>query len=128
MQTAAARRTDHAPAIAATATAVPPCTLTRDDVKTYMRRVFDLEERRLDAMMTVIDNAQVQQRRAIFPVEDIIACRSLAQKSDEYREHAVRLGREAAEACLARAGMTPADIDMIVTVSCTGFMIPSLDA
>ena len=26
------------------------------------------------------------------------------------------------------AGMTPNDIDMIITVSCTGFMIPSLDA
>lgn len=24
--------------------------------------------------------------------------------------------------------MTPPDIDMIITVSCTGFMIPSLDA
>ena len=40
----------------------------------------------------------------------------------------MRLGREAAERCLADAAMTPADVDMIVTVSCTGFMIPSLDA
>jgi len=37
-------------------------------------------------------------------------------------------GRRAAEACLAKAGMVPADVDMIITVSCTGFMIPSLDA
>ncbi len=40
----------------------------------------------------------------------------------------MRLGRQAAEACLATAGMTPTDVDMIITVSCTGFMIPSLDA
>ena len=38
--------------IAATATAVPPYTLERDEVKTYIGKVFDLEERRLDAMMT----------------------------------------------------------------------------
>ena len=38
--------------IAATATAVPQHILTSDDVKTYIRKVFDLEERRLDAMMT----------------------------------------------------------------------------
>lgn len=118
----------YAATIAATATAVPPHILTSDDVKTYIRKVFDLEGRRLDAMMTVIDNAQVLKRHAIFPVEYIVQPRSLAQTSLEYQEHAVILGRQAAEACLAKAGMVPADIDMIITVSCTGFMIPSLDA
>lgn len=128
MPAASIRPNDHSAIVAATATAVPPHTLTRDDVKTYIRKVFDLEERRLDAMMTVIDNAQVHKRHAIFPVEEIVKCRPLAQKSDEYRDHAVRLGRQVAEDCVARAGFTPADIDMIITVSCTGFMIPSLDA
>lgn len=118
----------YAATIAATATAVPPHILTSDDVKTYIRKVFDLEGRRLDAMMTVIDNAQVLKRHAIFPVEYIVQPRSLKQTSTEYQEHAVILGRQAAEACLAKAGMVPADVDMIITVSCTGFMIPSLDA
>jgi len=48
--------------------------------------------------------------------------------NNEYIEHAVKLGREAAEKCLERASMRPEDIDLIITVSCTGFMIPSLDA
>jgi alkylresorcinol/alkylpyrone synthase len=52
----------------------------------------------------------------------------LAQTNNEYIDHAVKLGREAAEKCLERAGLRPADIDLIITVSCTGFMIPSLDA
>src|ERR1700736_489376 len=69
----------HAATIAATAIAVPPHTLTRDDVKTYIRKVFDVEERRLDAMMSVIDNAQVHTRRAIFPVDYIVEPRSLRQ-------------------------------------------------
>jgi alkylresorcinol/alkylpyrone synthase len=120
-------RLQHA-TIAATATAVPPHVLTRDDVKTYMRRVFDVGERRLDAMMTVIDNAQVHRRHSIFPVEQIVEPRSLAQKSRDYETHAVRLGQQVAEACLANAGMTAREIDLIITVSCTGFMIPSLDA
>jgi alkylresorcinol/alkylpyrone synthase len=114
--------------IAATSTAVPPHLLTREDVKTYMRQVFDVGERRLDAMMTVIDHAQVRKRHSIFPVDYIVEQRPLEQLSLEYKEHAVRLGCEAADRCLANAGMTPADIDMIITVSCTGFMIPSLDA
>jgi alkylresorcinol/alkylpyrone synthase len=119
---------NHVATIAAAATAVPPHILTREDVKTYMRQVFEVGERRLDAMMAVIDNAQVHKRHSIFPIEYIVEPRPLAQKSRDYQEHAVRLGQRAAEACLAEAGMTPIDIDMIITVSCTGFMIPSLDA
>ena len=121
-------RCRHLATIAATATAVPPHILTREDVKTYMRKVFDVGERRLSAMMTVIDNAQVHQRHSILPIESIVEPRSLADTSRAYQDHAVRLGRQAAERCLATARMAPHDIDMIITVSCTGFMIPSLDA
>ena len=113
--------------IAATSTAVPPHVLTREDVKTYMRKVFEVGERRLDAMMTVIDHAQVHKRHSIFPVDYIIEQRPLEQLSLEYKEHAIRLGCEAADRCLASAGMAPADIDMIITVSLRAFMIPSLD-
>jgi len=56
------------PTIAATATAVPPHLITRDDVKYYMGRVFDIPDRKLEAMMTVVDNAQVHKRHSIFPL------------------------------------------------------------
>ena len=114
--------------IAATATAVPPFSITRDDMKYYMGRVFDIPERRLEAMMSIVDNAQVHHRHAIFPIDYTIEPRPLAQTNNEYIDHAVKLGREAAEKCLERAGLLPTDIDLIITVSCTGFMIPSLDA
>lgn len=93
-----------------------------------MGRVFDIPERRVEAMMAIVDNAQVHQRHAIFPIDYTIEPRTLAQTNNEYIEHAVKLGREAAEKCLSRAGLSPEDIDLIITVSCTGFMIPSLDA
>jgi alkylresorcinol/alkylpyrone synthase len=114
--------------IAATATALPPHTITRDDVKYYMGRVFDIPERRLEAMMTIVDNAQVHKRHAIFPLDYTIEPRALSTTNNEYIEHAVKLGREAAEKCLERAGVRPDEVDLIITVSCTGFMIPSLDA
>ena len=114
--------------IAATATALPPHTITRDDVKYYMGRVFDIPERKLEAMMSIVDNARVHNRYAIFPIEYTVEPRALSKTNEEYIEHAIKLGREAAEKCLQRAGLVPADIDLIITVSCTGFMIPSLDA
>jgi len=114
--------------IAATATAVPPHSIGYEEVKRYMGQVFSIEPSRLDAMMAVIDNSQVKQRYFVHPVDTIIRPRPLSQISREYQEHAVQLGRKVAVDCLEKAGMTPGDIDMIITVSCTGVMIPSLDA
>jgi len=116
------------PTIVATATALPPYRITRDDVKYYFGRVFEVPERRVEAMMAIVDNAQVHNRHSIFPIDYTIEPRALAKTNNEYIEHAVKLGREAAEKCLERAGMRAEDIDLIITVSCTGFMIPSLDA
>jgi alkylresorcinol/alkylpyrone synthase len=102
--------------------------MTRENVKYYMGRVFDIPERRLEAMMSIVDNAQVHQRYSIFPIEYTVEPRPLSQTNNEYIEHAVKLGREAAEKCLERAGVRADEVDLIITVSCTGFMIPSLDA
>src|SRR5258708_13889340 len=126
-RTAETVETSH-PTIAATATALPPYTITGDGVKYYMGRVFDIPERRVEAMMSIVDNAQVHRRYAIFPIDYTIEPRALSQTNNEYIEHAVKLGREAAEKCLERAGVKADEIDLIITVSCTGFMIPSLDA
>src|SRR5438046_10703723 len=79
-------------------------------------------------MMRIVDNAQVHKRYSIFPIDYTIEPRALSKTNNEYIEHAVKLGREAAEKCLSRADLKPEDIDLIITVSCTGFMIPSLDA
>ena len=61
------QRTPGYSTIAATATALPPHTITREDVKYYMGRVFDIPERKLEAMMSIVDNARVHKRHAIFP-------------------------------------------------------------
>ena len=114
--------------IAGTATAVPPHLLTRDIVKQHMKDVFSLDGKRLEAIHTVIDNSQIDQRHSVFPVEHIIEPRPLAQINTEYREKAVELGLRAAADALAQAEMAPSDVDLLITVSCTGVMIPSLDA
>ena len=102
--------------ILATATAVPPHLVTHEEVKTYLKHVFPLEANRLEAMMAIVDNSQVKRRYCIHPVDYIIQPRPLSQISREYQEHAVRLGRQVDCECMTRAGILPADIDLIITV------------
>ena len=114
--------------IAGTATAVPPYLLTRDVVKKHIKDVFSLDGKRLEAIHTVIDNSQIDQRHSVFPVEYIIEPRPLAQINNEYRVKSFELGLQVTADALAQAEMSPSDVDLLMTVSCTGVMIPSLDA
>ena len=118
----------HSIVVASTATALPPHVLSREIVKEYFGRVFGVSGRRLEAILAVVDNSRIDRRYTIFPVDYLIEPRPLAQINREYRDHAIALSRCAARQALDRAGMIPTDVDMIVTVSCTGVMIPSLDA
>jgi alkylresorcinol/alkylpyrone synthase len=114
--------------IAAVATALPPHVMGREEVKRYMQAVFQIDERRLKALHSVVDNGRIEKRYSIFPLDYFIEPRPLSQITREYREHAVSLGGQAACEALSRSGLRPADIDLFITVSCTGVMIPSVDA
>jgi alkylresorcinol/alkylpyrone synthase len=87
-----------------------------------------MERSRLEALTAVVDNTQIRRRYFIHPVDYIVEPRPLSQVSREYQENALSLTRRVVLDSLHRAGMTPADIDLLITVSCTGVMIPSLDA
>ncbi len=114
--------------ISSVATAVPPNVMSREAIKASAREVFGLDPRRLAAVLSIFDNAQVEQRYSALPLEDLVRRRSLEQTAAEYREHAIGLGRRVAADCLREAGMQPEEVDLLITVSCTGLMIPSLDA
>ncbi len=114
--------------IAGSATAVPPHVLSREVLKNGIGGVFGLEAAKLDAILEVIDNSAIDQRYSVFPPEYTIEPRSLAQINAEYQEKAIELGLQVAERALAQAGMEPTDVDLLATVSCTGVMIPSVDA
>ena len=114
--------------IAATATALPQHEITRDDVKRYFGSTFAIDERRLNAMMAIVDNSQVRRRFFIHPVDYIIEPRPLGTITREYQDYSIQLGQQVAESCLEKAGLAASDVDLLITTSCTGFMIPSLDA
>ena len=115
-------------AIVATATAVPAHSARQPEVTRVLRRLFPLHGRRMDAVMALFENAQIDNRYSVYPVEEIGVRKSLTETTREYRRHATALAREVAARALADARLAADDIDLIITTSCTGVMIPSVDA
>jgi len=107
---------------------VPEYCLDQESVKRALRPLLPVSTNRLDAVMALFDNALVKRRFSVLPLEQLCVPRSLSDTMALYRDSAVRLGRTVAADCLAGAGVSARVVDLVITLSCTGFMIPSLDA
>lgn len=114
--------------ITTVATAVPPHVIPQAKAAAVMQRYFALDPAKLKSMLRLFENAQVKRRYSVLPLEELSKPHSLTESAQAYREHAVPLARKVASDCLDQAGLRAADIDLLITVSCTGIMIPSLDA
>ncbi len=66
-------------------------------------------------------------RHLVAPVDWLVRPRSLGATMHAYAEHAPRLARQAAAQALAAASVEPGQIDLVISVSCTGYLVPSLD-
>jgi predicted naringenin-chalcone synthase len=60
--------------------------------------------------------------------QEVFEATSFEDKNKIYTREAKLLGKKVLEKALKQAGWTPDSLDYIITVSCTGIMIPSLDA
>ena len=116
------------PTITSIATTVPAFSATQAEVKAAFRPLFPLGGRRLDAAMALFDHAEIDTRHSVLALPEIGRPRTLTETMRVYADSARDLGQRVAKECLRGAGVAPEDVDMIISVSCTGVMIPSLDA
>jgi alkylresorcinol/alkylpyrone synthase len=116
------------PTITTIATAVPPHTLTPDEAKQLLTDLFALDSRRQQAVERMVDNSAIQRRYGAYSPQQIAQPRDLTLDTIAYREHAILLSTCVVEDCLKQAGLRPDQIDIIISVSCTGIIMPSLDA
>jgi alkylresorcinol/alkylpyrone synthase len=116
------------PVIISVATAVPAFSATQEQIKAAFRPLFAVEGRRLDAAMAFFERTEIASRHSVLPLHEVTQTRTLTETMRVYATHARDLGERVARACLRRAGLQADDVDVLITVSCTGVMIPSLDA
>ena len=110
------------------ATASPPHELRQDEVVELGRDIFTPRFPAFERMIPAFYNAGVRTRQVAMPIEWYLQPRGWPERGQAYLEGALDLFCRAAEAALAEAGLTGADIDTIVTVSTTGVATPSLEA
>jgi alkylresorcinol/alkylpyrone synthase len=81
-----------------------------------------------ERLLSVYASAGVKTRASVVPIEEVFRPGDFETQNNRYREIARVAGVELARRTLESARLAPEEIDLIVSVSCTGFMIPALDA
>lgn len=117
------------PKILAVSKALPPYTKpTEEIIEDMERHMAGQDERFRRKILRIFKYAQVDRRYSILPPERVVAPLSFEEKNDFYIEKSIELSEQALRNTLQKANLKPQEIDIIITVSCTGFMIPSVDA
>ena len=115
--------------ILSTAKALPPYTRSTDEIIPMVEFWLQNQPKRfVDKVTRIFKYAQVDRRYSIMDLEDVFTKTTFEDKNKHYAREMTRLAEIALTKALHKAELQPNDIDYIITTSCTGIMIPSVDA
>ena len=86
------------------------------------------DDRFIRKVKKIFEGAAVDKRYSIMTPIEIFTTTSFEERNDIYMREVIILGEKVLDKALKKANWQPEDLDYIITVSCTGIMIPSLDA
>lgn len=101
---------------------------TRDILPFVEQWLDGQEERFRRKILKIFESAGVDKRYSIMSPEEVFTNTSFEDKNNIYIREVKKLGNNVLKKALNNSNWKPDSLDYIITVSCTGIMIPSLDA
>ncbi len=105
----------------------------------FSRQIYDIlplvenwlesqDERFRRKILKIFEAAGVDKRYSIMDPGEVFTATSFEEKNRIYVREVKKLGTSVLQKALENSGWSNKSLDFIITVSCTGVMIPSLDA
>ncbi len=108
---------------------LPPYSRKTVEVIPYVETWLEGQEERFRRkVLKIFEGAAVDKRYSIMDPQDVFTATSFEEKNKIYVREVKKMGSKVLQKGLQEAGWDPDSLDYIITVSCTGLMIPSLDA
>ena len=86
------------------------------------------DQRFIKKVKKIFEGAAVDKRYSIMDPIEVFTKTSFEERNSIYVREVIELGTKVLQKALVKSNWNPEDLDYIITVSCTGIMIPSLDA
>ena len=108
---------------------LPQFTRNTSEILPFITNWLEGQEPRFKRkVLKIFEGAGVDRRYSIMDPIEVFTNPSFEGRNDIYVAAIKNLGRQCLIKALDKAGWIPTDIDFIITESCTGIMIPSVDA
>ena len=115
--------------ITSVATELPPYSRSTKEIIPFLKVWLTGQEDRFQRkVIKLFENAGVERRYSIMDADEVFENTSFEEKNAVYKRETIKLAENALLKALKKGNLKPTDIDFIITVSCTGIMIPSVDA
>jgi alkylresorcinol/alkylpyrone synthase len=98
------------------------------DLTAMFADLVGLAPERRELLDRLHSSCAVSSRHLALPIEDYKGLDGFGDANDAFIAVGLELGEQAVRTALDRAGLTPADVDLIVMTSVTGIAAPSIDA
>jgi alkylresorcinol/alkylpyrone synthase len=116
------------PKLTAIATADPPHAVEQATARNFAGRMFGGRFENMERLLPLFENAGIDRRHFVVAEAWFESEHSLEEKNSLYIKWATDLGESASRQVMARAGVTPGEIDYIIYINTTGLATPSIDA
>lgn len=114
--------------IQAVGTAVPDYSLEQSEIKDFVAAFFHSHVDHLERLLPVFENSCIQVRHLSRPLDWYSTTHSFAEANMIFEQVALELSEKAALEAMKKANVQSEDIGMIIFVSSTGIVTPTLDA
>lgn len=126
--------------ILALATAVPPHSISQEEAMRINLDVFSFEHEQKERVKKLYQNSGIEKRHTV--IDDFKFDRpqwkfwgaeypqtipAMSHRNDLYKQEAPRLALEASKKAIDAWGGSPLDITHVISVSCTGAVIPGIE-
>ncbi|MBP1967910.1 alkylresorcinol/alkylpyrone synthase [Virgibacillus natechei] len=111
---------------------IPKNNLSQDEVKELVLDVFSHSTKRVNRLLPVFDNAEIDNRQFVVDKKWLKESHTFKEKNDLYQTFAKKHMLQAVDHCLSNQEFLTEDIpyeavDMIIFVSSTGIATPSME-
>jgi alkylresorcinol/alkylpyrone synthase len=106
---------------------LPPFRYEQGEVTEWVR-AWLAEDPQAARLLSVYQTAGVKHRASVVPIEEVFHPGDFERQTDRYRHFAVEIGVDLALRALRAAELEPNEVTLVTSVSCTGFMIPAVEA
>jgi len=109
----------------------PPHKVSAEISRVYLERWLrekGKSSKLIEKFHSILDKTQINSRYILLPPDEVLRNRDFRTTNSQYVKASIELGTQAVEDALALNQVDPGEVDMFISVSCTGFTIPGVDA